>query len=166
MALTVHRDSPASPENKVKTLLVFMWRAINSSEVTEKAVSDRYMSDVKSHAGSLNIFGSGLFSDTLLTMWQKDRYPNYIAAAEKVDDSQIILERVAGYHSAADGNLSGISQRTKKESRGKNKQGNNAKKSGKAELYGYQIAELFSRKPEMAELVYLEIQNHLEILEV
>mgnify|MGYP003385037472 CR=1 FL=1 len=164
MALTVHRDSTASPENKVKTLLVFMWRAINSSEVTERAVTDRYMSDVKSHAGSLNIFGSGLFSDTLLVMWQKDRYPNYIAAVEKDDDSQVILERVAGYHSAVDGNLSAISQRTKRESRVKKQ--NNDRKTGKAELYGYQIAELFSRKPEMAELVYLEIQNHAEFLEI
>lgn len=164
MALTVHRYSPATPANKVKALLVFMWRAINSSEIAEKAVADRYMSDVKSHAGSLNIFGSGHFSDTLLTMWQKDRYPNYIAAPEKVDDSQIILERVAGYHSAAEGNLSGISQRSKKESKRK-KQSGHDKKSGKSELYGYQIAELFSRKPEMAELVYLEIQNNLELLE-
>jgi hypothetical protein len=162
MALTVHQESTASPANKVKALLVFMWRAINSSEITEKAVSDRYMSDVKSHAGSLNIFGSGLFSDSLLTMWQNDRYPNYIAALEKVDDSMVILERVAGYHSTVDNNVSGISQRTVSESRKKEK---SQRKKGKSELYGYQIAELFSRKPEMAELVYLEIQNHLEILE-
>lgn len=165
MALTAHRDSSATPANKVKALLVFMWRAINSPDVTEKAVSDRYMSDAKSHAGSLNIFGSGLFSDTLLTMWQRDRYPNYLSSAEKEDNSQQILERVAGYHSAVDGNVPGISHRSVTETRkrevGKRKQ----KKVGKSELYGYQLAALFSRKPEMAELVYLEIQNNIEFLE-
>lgn len=164
MALTAYRESPAaSPANKVKTLLVFMWRAINSPDVTQRAVTDRYMSDVKSHAGSLNIFGSGLFSDTLLTMWQNDRYPNYLASAEKVDDSLQILERVAGYHSAVDGNVSGISQRTATETR---KRELTKRRTGKSELYGYQIAELFSRKPELAELVYLEIQNCQDILEV
>lgn len=162
MALTAHRESSASPANKVKTLLVFMWRAINSPDVTQRAVTDRYMSDVKSHAGSLNIFGSGLFSDSLLSMWQKDRYPNYLASAEKEDDSQQILERVAGYHSAVDANLSGISQRSQTESR---KRELTKRKTGKSELYGYQIAELFLRKPELAELVYLEIQNNIEILE-
>lgn len=164
MALTVHRDAPpsVSPANKVKALLVYMWRAINSSEITEKAVSDRYMSDVKSHAGSLNIFGSGHFSDTLLAMWQGDRYCNYVAVVEKEDDSLVVLERVAGYHSAVDGNLSGLSQHSAKESKRKSTK---PRKKGSQELYGYQIAELFSRKPEMAELVYLEIQNNLDLLE-
>jgi hypothetical protein len=80
-----------------------------------------------------------------------------------VDDSLQILERVAGYHSAVDGNVSGISQRTATETR---KRELTKRRTGKSELYGYQIAELFSRKPELAELVYLEIQNCQDILEV
>ena len=162
MALTVHRESSATPANKVKALLVFMWRAINSSEIAEKAVADRYMTEVKSHAGSLNIYGSGLFSDALLSMWQKDRYPNYLVEANKVENDIEILERVAGYHAVMDEKMSGIEHRTVKEA----KQKRARKKKGKPELYGYQIAELLSRKPELAELVYIEIQNNQDVLDI
>ena len=96
-------------------------------------------------------------------MWQADRYPNYLAAADKEDDSQRVLERVAGYHSAEDANLTATSLRSQPETR--KRELTKRKTGGKAELYGYQIAELFSRKPELAELVYLEIQNSRELLE-
>lgn len=82
MALVAYRDI-SNPKItsvcKLKELLLFMWKTINSSEKATKAVNSR-SSGVASHAGSLNVYGSGLFAVQFLNLWQRDNFCNYTVA--------------------------------------------------------------------------------------
>lgn len=88
MSLVAFRESSAEPAKKIKALLLFMWRSINSPEKSAKAVNDRYGSvgNVEGHAGSLNLYGSGQFSDMFLDMWQSEGFSNYVTEDNAHDD--------------------------------------------------------------------------------
>lgn len=94
MAHVAYREVPHSTNiplsQKVRALLLFMWRCVNSSEKTSKAVTNRYGTSrsVDGRAGSLNIHGSGLFSDMFLDAWQKDNFQSYIAVADANNSSK------------------------------------------------------------------------------
>ncbi len=90
MSLVAFQDSNVEPARKVKGLLLFMWRSINSTEKSAKAVKDRYgtVGNVEGHAGSLNIHGSGQFSDMFLDMWQSEGFSNYVTQDAKQDNHE------------------------------------------------------------------------------
>mmetsp|Transcript_9547 Transcript_9547/g.14364 ORF Transcript_9547/g.14364 Transcript_9547/m.14364 type:complete len:421 (-) Transcript_9547:162-1424(-) len=165
MALVAYRDSSATPAAKVKALLLFMWRSVNSSEKTAKAVNDRYgvsSRTVQGHAGSLNIHGSGLFSDMFLHAWQSEGFPNYVSTEERRENSEEVLQKVVSMHETG----SKVREEVTEIVKDCNSPGQQQKQSappstlrGPVTLYGYQIAELFLRKPELSELIYLEIAN-------
>jgi hypothetical protein len=171
MALVAYRESPASisPAAKVKALLLFMWRSVNSSEKTAKAVNDRYgvsSRTVEGHAGSLNIHGSGLFSDMFLNSWQSEGFPSYITQESVREDSQAVLQKVVTKHTAGGESRQDLNDimRDVNKSSGKQQPASPTKvrrqdSIGPPVIYGYQLAELFLRKPELAELIYLEICN-------
>lgn len=95
MSLVAFREAPARvpPMDKVKALLLYMWRTINSREKTQQAVQTRNGTSktVEGHAGSLNLHGSGLFSVTLQDMWKDDGFPGYVtrATALGAEDSRL-----------------------------------------------------------------------------
>ena len=146
-----------------------MWRSVNSSEKTAKAVNDRYgvsSRTVEGHAGSLNIHGSGLFSDMFLHAWQSEGFPSYITTESAREDSQEVLKKVVENHTATNTTRPEIDEILTSPSKAKTaasaKQTRNKTRgtsAGPPVIYGYQIAELFLRKPELAELVYLELCN-------
>jgi hypothetical protein len=217
MGLIAYRDSPVPPADKVKAILLFMWRAVNSNETALKAVNDRYgvsSRTVQGHAGSLNIHGSGLFSDLFLLSWQADGFPNYITLETKKEDPSEVLSKIVHHHTVSssvketvlhviddvqqsikkanrrarvermdrkdqdedemfggEDGYGGVTLGTEEEKRnrfrtisesGGGSMGAFGGGGGGGEpvaLYGYHIAELFARKPELAELVYLEMRN-------
>lgn len=81
MAFIAYRDSPPSvtPPFKMKALLLYMWKAVNDSDKTSRLVSNNRNNTLTHFAGSLNIFGSGMFSDLFLSNWMKDGFPDYSA---------------------------------------------------------------------------------------
>lgn len=54
-----------------------MWKAVNDSDRILQLVRGDRGSKLSSHAGSLNVFGSGLFSDSFLASWIKEGFPDY-----------------------------------------------------------------------------------------
>lgn len=207
MGLIAYRESTVSPADKVKAILLFMWRAVNSTDTAIKAVNDRYgvsSRTVQGHAGSLNIHGSGLFSDMFLLSWQADGFPNYITHENKKEDPNEVLSKIVSNHTQTSPikdnilNVIGeIQQSTMRKTRmirdtnfgygedGDDDDNNNDNRNDdefgggmsgvqrfynededfpqqqqqQVALYGYQIAELFLRKPEIAELIYLEMRH-------
>lgn len=83
MALVAYKEAPVSiaPEKKIKALLLYMWRTINSREKTQQAVQSRNGTSktVEGYANSLNIHGSGLFSVTMQDVWKNDGFCTYVA---------------------------------------------------------------------------------------
>jgi hypothetical protein len=54
---------------------------VNNSEKTMQMVRNDRTNKLSSHAGSLNLFGSGAFSDLFLATWIKDGFPDYTDVA-------------------------------------------------------------------------------------
>jgi hypothetical protein len=83
MALVAYKEAPAGvpPADKVKALLLYMWRTINSREKTQQAVQTRNGTSktVEGYANSLNIHGSGLFSFTMQDIWKNDGFCTYVS---------------------------------------------------------------------------------------
>lgn len=67
---------------QVKALLLFMWKHVNNREKTAEVARSRVRVLISS-AGSLNLYGSGLFSDFFLTMWQAEGFPTYTEPAKQ-----------------------------------------------------------------------------------
>lgn len=96
LAVTAYRDadSTITLKNKVMGLFLFMWKRINNPEkAADIAMTRRIVST--SHAGSLNLYGSGLFSDTFLSQWQKSGFPDYTTSEkEKGKDGASVLRNI------------------------------------------------------------------------
>lgn len=83
--------------NKVKALLLYMWKGINASEKTTRLVSNNRSNSLSSIAGSLNVYGSGHFSDFFMVHWQKEGYPDYSTPppAEEISGA-VMIRKVTG----------------------------------------------------------------------
>jgi len=194
MALLAYRNSHPSvlPHNKVKSLLNYMWRAVNCSERVDRlALARKGVSS--SHAGSLNMYGSGAFSDFYLAQWigeptgdelrerEPDKYremlltgylypksmPDYTAAIEEPPvDAQRRLAKIVREQKEVTNQLRNQAA------------ADGAKKNPTADgalppppptavslssqtivLHDFQLAALFRLRPEIGELIYLEIRN-------
>ena len=95
MALVAYKEAPpnVSPVDKIKALLLYMWRTINSREKTQQAVATRNGTSktVEGYANSLNIHGSGLFSVTMQDVWKNDGFCTYVSSEsdrEFTDEAQ------------------------------------------------------------------------------
>ena len=162
MALIAYRDCDKSvtAKNKVMGLLLFMWKKVNNYDKTGAIASQRQAIAV-SHAGSLNVFGSGLFGDTLLKIWMDDGFPDYIIPKKKDKESGgDVLRNIIeiGDLSKGSGNEMGDFGLTD----------DNAPESTDAiaagsknilDLSSAKLNKIFKDRPEMAEFIYLEIQN-------
>ena len=79
MAYIAYRDmdSRITPGNKVKAILLYMWKAVNDNEKTMRLISSNRSNTLSQFAGALNVFGSGSFSDLFLSNWLKDQFIDY-----------------------------------------------------------------------------------------
>jgi hypothetical protein len=84
MAFVAYRDVHPSvtTANKVKALLLYMWKAVNDNQKTRALVSNNRNNTLSHFAGALNVFGSGMFSDLFLSNWMKDGFPDYSAGVD------------------------------------------------------------------------------------
>jgi hypothetical protein len=180
MALFAYRDAhhTVTAPNKVKALLLHMWRASGSLEKRSKAAMAKGR-DGHSHAGSLNMFGSGTFNDQFIKNWTAEGFPNYSSPVlRKVESGRHVLNRLVKTYSANGGapasplkgsdlaseSKSGAtstsslfnSQEIKEDGSGGDDEGVETAK--KNILYGFQISALFRTKPELAEMMHLEIE--------
>jgi hypothetical protein len=79
MAYIAYRDvdSRVTAPNKVKAILLYMWKAVNDNDKAMRLVNSNRSNTLSQFAGSLNIFGSGSFSDSFLSSWLKDNFTDY-----------------------------------------------------------------------------------------
>lgn len=84
MAFIAYRDANPSVSiaNKVKAILLYMWKAVNDNQKTRSLVSNNRNNTLSHFAGALNVFGSGMFSDLFLSNWMKDGFPDYSAGTD------------------------------------------------------------------------------------
>jgi hypothetical protein len=84
MAFIAYRDAHSSVTvaNKVKALLLYMWKAVNDNQKTRSLVTNNRNNTLSHFAGALNVFGSGMFSDLFLGNWMKDGFPDYSAGTD------------------------------------------------------------------------------------
>lgn len=84
MSQVAYRDAAKEiePQNKVKALLLYMWKTVNDTTKTKELLKSSRSSNITSMAGSYNYFGAGLFSDQFLANWAKEGYPEYTTPPE------------------------------------------------------------------------------------
>lgn len=85
--------------NKVKGILLYMWKNINDSEKTMRMINTSRGHTLSSYAGSLNVFGSGMFSDHFLSYWSYQDFIDYPTIGEKEREdtrsAQKILKKIS-----------------------------------------------------------------------
>ena len=54
-----------------------MWKHVNNNREKTSHIARSRIRVLISTAGSLNLFGSGLFSDQFILLWQSENFPNY-----------------------------------------------------------------------------------------
>lgn len=114
LAAVGYRDCPSSvcPADRVRALLLYMWKTVNDSDnkTVRKVTSSSRAAAVSSHAGSLNLFGSGQFSDQFLAQWVKDGFRDYTlppdSEAVKADGVKMV-KRLVGLAAEAEASSSG-----------------------------------------------------------
>jgi hypothetical protein len=171
MAMLAYRTAPVTGQNKVKSLLQFMWRGVNQSDKRTQAVAVRTAMSSNQHAGSLNQFGSGAFCDFFLKQWISEDFPNYTEPAKPPQElGSNVLSRIIGsrFKTDEDDNAND-SEEGDEESKGNgNGDGDGDaedKPKGKGQtgenvvLHGFLLAALFRTQPELAEMVYLEMRE-------
>ena len=196
MALLAYRDCHPTvlPHNKVKALLNFMWRAVNcSTKVDRLAVSSRKDSAASAHAGHLNMYGAGAFSDFFLAQWIGEPTNERLAAADPDAHYELLAAGHLYTHSMPDYTapieeprpdgrlclrkivkspemLAATRTRAKSQSQdgldvsagaASCRAGANPPSDSRPSiLHDFQLAALFRLRPELGELVHLEIRQH------
>jgi len=177
LGLVAYRDAheSISPKHKIMGLLLYMWKKVNNKEkVTEIATSRQAIS--LSHAGSLNVHGSGMFGDVLLQIWIKDNFCDYIiipkneklqgkvALKSIINNNESKRVETEGYkdyidrlESTVDNNVSNSNSSTNKTTFVPVETG--ANEENKYLLSTQNINKLLTKRPDIAEFLYLEIRN-------
>jgi len=158
LAMLAYRAHSTSPRNKVMALLHFMWKSINQGDTQKKALSRS--STGASHAGSLNQFGGGLFCDYFIQVWTREGYPNYTDTQEHkpISGSELLKRLFSNMRSVGDGE--GVAEEKIAEAAAEAAAAaevEKAKTGGTVVLPGFLLAALFRTRPELSELVYLEL---------
>ncbi len=158
MAMLAYRTHPISAKNKVKGLLHFMWKAVNQGDKKKNAVAARGNNGAVSHAGSLNQFGAGVFCDFFIRLWTLEGFPNYTEVSkDKPSTGSDVLKRILA---------SALKDREEQEDVAEEKAGPaeaatvmpaSKVPAGPVVLHGFLLAALFRTRPELSEMVYLEL---------
>eukprot|EP01034_Spumella_vulgaris_P031442 gene31442-38834_t len=146
MAAIGYRDcvSEITLQSKVRALLLYMWKAVNDNDKTIRMINSTRINAVTSYAGSMNLYGSGLFSDQFLTAWQKDGFPDYTAPPPKAatEDGALMMKKVVAPAAPAPHTIKSL-----------------CGSDQPVNLQGSHITQLLRLKPELTEFLHLEIMN-------
>lgn len=177
LGLVAYRDAHESiaPKHKIMGLLLYMWKKVNNKEkVTEIASSRQAIS--LSHAGSLNVHGSGMFGDVLLQIWIKDNFCDYITSPknEKLQ-GKIALKSIINHNNSKKGEAEWYKDCIHRiegtiDIHGNNIISNSRKEQSDAEdkananeekylLSTQNINKLLTKRPDVTEFLCLEIRN-------
>eukprot|EP01035_Chromulina_nebulosa_P018106 gene18106-23760_t len=158
------KESQLSISSMMKAFLLYLWKAINNEDRNAQLVKQYIHSSTNdiTSSGVHDMFGSGLFSESFLVYWQKDNFHEYSKNDEEVRQingakvlhritaqSQISRDRVASALSDSSDDVKSSQPSTV----------HPANSSTVVEMRSSQLAALFSLRPEIAEFVYLEINN-------
>jgi hypothetical protein len=164
MAMFAYKSHSVDASRKVKALLHFMWKAVNQGDKRKLAVASRG-SQSSVHSGSLNQFGASVFCDFFLGMWTKEGFPNYTDAIQAQPSSGAdVLKRLLGAFQTE--GLSDGGGAPDAEAKAEELAAEAAKEGSKAGgqsdgrpriLHGFLLAALFRTRPELSEMVYLEL---------
>ena len=79
--------------NRVKALLLHMWKSLNTQEdaIGEAVNQGKRMDVTKCRGGDLNICGSSDFNAAFLAMWQEDGYCDYLHLGDTSDKSAKLM---------------------------------------------------------------------------
>lgn len=175
LGLVAYRDAheSISPKHKIMGLLLYMWKKVNNKEkVTEIATSRQAIS--LSHAGSLNVHGSGMFGDVLLQIWIKDNFCDYIIIPKneklqgKIALKSIInrnfnekgeTELYKGFIDRIERTIEDGSINNNSSNSSKNQHLPAADEENKYLLSTQNINKLLTKRPDVAEFLFLEIRN-------
>jgi len=107
LAAVAYRDCPSavSSADKVKALLLYMWKAVNDSDnKTVRKITSTRANAAASHAGSLNLFGSGRFSDQFLAQWVNDGFRDYtiVLGSDAKSDGVKMVKKLVGVAAESD----------------------------------------------------------------
>jgi hypothetical protein len=101
MALTAYKNiTTISVVTKVKGLLLFLWKSVNTADATNMAVNGRGNKSVcdmsKSvKSGDLNLFGCSMYNMQMLEVWRKDNFVEYLVAPVPEEESgEDVLKRL------------------------------------------------------------------------
>jgi hypothetical protein len=111
MAITAYTSChpSISLHTKVKGLMLFLWKAVNTADASEKAVNGRGNrslcdSSKSTKSGDLNLFGSSIFNVRMIEVWSNDNFVEYLVPVEEdMEDGETVLKRMlAGGFGAID----------------------------------------------------------------
>jgi hypothetical protein len=103
VALMAYANSPVSPADKTRGILLYMWRQIQTS--INKEVTSLVSSSRASHKGGL-LRGAQLFNERFIAMWQQDGYKDYLLPEkEKTEEGRDVLTRLLDGGGGLDGFL-------------------------------------------------------------
>lgn len=89
MARLAYPSTRVLLHNKVKGILLYMWKSINDSDKTMRLINTSRGHTLSSYAGSLNVFGSGMFSDHFLSYWSYQEFVDYSTIGENdIEDTR------------------------------------------------------------------------------
>jgi len=100
-ARQAYRKIPVGDSDKLRGLLLYMWRQIQSS--IAESVNGNLSSSRSTHKGGL-LRGAQLFNERFIAMWQEDGYKDYLfpKSAEKEEGRDVLSKLISGEALKAD----------------------------------------------------------------
>jgi len=158
------KESQLSTSNMMKAFLLYLWKAINNEDRNAQLVKQYIHSSTNdiTSSGVHDMFGSGLFSESFLHYWQKDNFREYSKNDEdvrQINGAKILHRITAQSQISRERVVSALSDSSDDVKSTQSSSLNAANSTNVVEMRSSQLAELFSLRPEIAEFVYLEINN-------
>ncbi len=151
-----------------------MWRGVNRSDKKATALMTRDSKSSGQHAGSLNQFGSGAFCDFFIKQWIHEGFPNYTEVTKPaLSSGSAVLKRIVessfkhaeGKEGEEDAISGGGGRGDNEEKAEDTGSGDNISRDAEKHprkrkiLHGFMLAALFRTRPELAEMIHMEINN-------
>merc|ERR1719502_1751881 len=147
-----YTESNIRPADKLKGILLFMWRMINRRDKAVEAVNERSRCEsVKGKGGDLNICGSAQLNIAMLEQWRADNFRDYLTPDETQEEGgRAVLRRIINKSKSADVDDIDINFDEDEE----NGLGDEDNENGKVRVTGKQLRDLISQRPEIADILY------------
>ena len=138
--------------------MLFMWKSLNNTDKLNEILKNRQIP--VSYTGNMNLFGSGSFADQFLTLWQKEGFPQYSLPSDSIESRRSIKKVLGSIKFDEPGtNIDDDNVNVNINDNVNENKNDDSDDKRVITIYGADLSALFKSKPEIAELVYLEILN-------